>query len=214
MKKVLIISIAIAIAIPSCKKDDVTTPKNDITSQINAFPKEPLTADEITSLNWMREEEKLAYDVYVTLYNKWGVNIFTNIVASEQTHTNAVLTLLNKYELTDPVGTNAVGVFKDTTLQNLFTQLVAQGNTTVLDAYKVGATIEDLDSYDLNNWISKVDNQDINFVYQNLTKGSRNHMRSFYSQIIGSGGTYTAQFITQTELDAIINSPKEIGSWY
>ena len=31
----------------------------------------------------MREEEYLAYDVYVTLNNKWGVNIFKNISESE-----------------------------------------------------------------------------------------------------------------------------------
>ncbi|MFN8321763.1 MAG: DUF2202 domain-containing protein [Chitinophagales bacterium] len=212
MNKIIVILIAIATAIPSCKKDKAAS-HSDITSQINAFPKEPLTADEILSLKWMREEEKLAHDVYITLYGKWNINIFTNIANSEQSHTNAVLTLLNKYEITDPVGTNAVGVFNDTTLQELYTQLVAQGNATLIDGYEVGATIEDLDIYDLNNWISKVDNQDITFVYQNLTKGSRNHMRSFYSQIISSGANYTAKFISQTELDAIINSPKETGSW-
>lgn len=213
MKTIIIISIAIATVFSSCKKNDVSNPKNDITSQINDFAKEPLSADEILSLKWMREEEKLAHDVYISLFNKWGVNIFTNIANSEQTHTNAVLTLLNKYELTDPVGTNTVGIFKDTILQNLYTQLVAQGSTSLPDAYKVGATIEDLDIFDLNNWVTKVDNQDIKFVYQNLTKGSRNHMRSFYSQIISAGGTYTAQFISQAELDAIINSAKETGSW-
>jgi hypothetical protein len=213
MKTILIISIAIATVFSSCKKDDVTNPRNDITSQINDFAKEPLSAEEILSLKWMREEEKLAHDVYITLFNKWGVNIFTNIAASELTHTNAVLTVLNKYQLTDPVGNNAVGIYSDTTFQNLYTQLVAQGSTSLSDGYKVGATIEDLDIFDLNNWIAKVDNQDIQFVYQNLTKGSRNHMRSFYSQIISAGGSYKAQFISQSELDSIINSPKETGSW-
>ena len=213
MKTIIIISIAFATVFSSCKKDDVTNPKNDITSQINDFAKEPLSADEILSLKWMREEEKLAHDVYITLFNKWGVNIFTNIANSEQTHTNAVLTLLNKYELTDPLGTNTVGVFNDSILQNLYTQLVAQGSTSLSDAYKVGETIEDLDIFDLNNWGTKVDNQDIKFVYQNLTKGRRNHMRSFYSQIISAGGTYAAQFISQAELDAIINSAKETVSW-
>ena len=213
MKAIIFISIAIAAAFSSCKKNDVNKPNSDITSQINDYPKESLSADEVLSLKWMREEEKLAHDVYITLFNKWGVNIFTNIANSEQTHTNAVLTLLNKYELIDPVGTNTVGVFKDTTLQNLYSQLVSQGNTSLSDAYNVGATIEDLDIFDLNNWITKVDNQDIKFVYQNLTKGSRNHMRSFYSQIINSGGIYAAQFISQAELDAITNSAKETGSW-
>ncbi len=158
MKTVIILSLAIITAFSSCKKDDVATPNNNINSQINAYSKEPLSNDEILSLKWMREEEKLAYDVYITLFNKWGVNIFTNIAASEQTHTNAVLTLLNKYQLTDPVGNNAVGIFSDTTLQKLYIQLVAKGSTSLADGFKVGATIEDLDIYDLNNWRLKVEN--------------------------------------------------------
>lgn len=212
MKKLVIIAIVIAAAISSCKKDE-TTSNNDINSQINAFPKESLSADEITSLKTMREEEKLAHDVYVTLNSKWNVNVFTNIASSEQTHTNTVLTLLNKYELIDPVGTNAVGVFSDTTLQKLYSQLITQGSVSALDGFIVGATIEDLDIYDLDHWTLKIDNQDIKYVYQNLAKGSRNHMRSFYSQVIGAGGTYSAQFITPAELAAIINSPKETGTW-
>ncbi len=222
MKKIILnvlilsISIALIAALSSCDNEDETliiNTGNDITTQINTFPKEPLNADELHSLIHMREEEKLAHDVYITLYNKWGVNVFTNIAASEQTHTTAIATLLIKYDIEDPASNRAVGHFSDTTLQKLYDQLITQGKETLLDGYKVGATIEDLDIFDLNNWIAKVDNQDITFVYQNLTKGSRNHMRSFYSQIINAGGTYSAQFISQAELDAIINSPKETGSW-
>jgi hypothetical protein len=212
MKKVILILFAFVSSIASCKKNDINK-QIDITTKINAFPMESLNTDEVSSLTLMREEEKLAHDVYIALFNKWNINIFTNIASSEQTHTNAVLTLLKKYNLSDPVGTNPVGVFNDTTLQNLYTQLVSQGGASLLDAFIVGATIEDLDIYDLKQWITKIDNQDIKYVYENLTKGSRNHMRSFYGQIIGSGGSYTAQFITQSELDEIINSDKETGSW-
>jgi hypothetical protein len=208
--------IAFSAILVGCKKDDSkedAASSNDVTAQINAMPKEPLSADEISSLMIMREEEKLAHDVYLTLYNKWNTNIFANIASSEQTHTNAVLTILNKYNLADPVGSNALGVFKDSTLQVLYNNLVAQGSISILDGFKVGATIEDIDIHDLNNWNAKINNQDIKYVYQNLAKGSRNHMRSFYSQIITSGGSYAAAYISQAELDAIINSPKETGSW-
>lgn len=210
MKNSIIFAVVMAVLFQSCQKDDINTNSN-VASQINTYPKEPISADETKSLILMREEEKLAHDVYITLYNKWKINVFLNIAASEQTHTDAVLSLLNKYALTDPVGSNTVGVFKDNRLQILYNQLVATGNISVLAALKVGATVEDLDIYDLNTAALKVDNQDIKFVYTNLTKGSRNHIRSFYGQIIGSGGTYSAQFITQSELDTIINSPKETG---
>ena len=196
-----------------CSKENASTKNNNMSTQINTYPKESLNSEEIESLLKMREEEKLAHDVYLALYKKWGVQIFSNIANSEQSHTDAVLSILNKYELTDPVGINAEGVFKDTTLQKLYIQLTAEGGISLLNAYKVGATIEDLDIYDLNHWISKVDNQDILFVYQNLNKGSRNHLRSFYGQIINSLGTYTAQFISTAELDTIVKSPHETGSF-
>ena len=122
---------------------------------------------------------------------------------------DALLMLLNKYSLIDPVGSNGVGVFANTTLQTLYNQLVTQGNASVVDAYKVGATIEDLDIFDLKTALISIDNQDIRLVYDMLTKGSRNHMRSFYKNILNVGGTYTPLYITQAEFDAIINSAME-----
>jgi len=211
--KTLLLSIVVLGAVLQGCQNESSQPNSDRTSQINAFPKEAVSADELKSLLYMREEEKLAKDVYSALYAKWNINAFSNISSSEETHTEAVLTVLQKYSIPDPVGGRAAGVYADTTLQHLYTQLVAQGSKSLLDAYIVGATIEDLDIYDLKNWLLKNDNQDILFVYDNLTRGSRNHLRSFYSLLLSSGGSYTAQFITQAELDAIINSPKETGSW-
>ncbi len=201
----------VPILISCSKNSNSNNQKDNLSSQINNLPKEPLNADEQATLSFMREEEKLARDVYVFLYNKWGTNIFTNISSSEQTHMDAILQLLNKYNLPDPVGSNGSGTFSSTILQNLYTQLTTQGGISTLEALKVGATIEDLDIYDLKTALTKVDNQDITLVYNTLMKGSRNHLRSFYSNILNAGGTYTPQFITQAEFDAIINSPMETG---
>jgi hypothetical protein len=203
----------------SCTKDDSISNadyygqfnNSNINNQIALLPKTALSDVELNGLLHMREEEKLARDVYTTMYIKYGVKIFSNIYASEQTHMDALLQLLNKYSIADPVGTNPVGVFKDEALQSLYNSLVSQGNLSILDAYKVGATIEDLDLYDLKIETAKVDNADIILVYQMLAKGSRNHMRAFYSSIRSLSGTYTPQFITQAEFDAIINSAMERG---
>ena len=87
-----------------------------------------LSAEEVDGLLWMREEEKLAHDVYVTLYEKWNLPIFQNISQSELTHTDAVKSLLDRYSLADPAVGNAVGVFVNPTLQALNDQLVEQGS--------------------------------------------------------------------------------------
>ena len=161
----------------------------------------------------MREEEKLARDVYTYLYTKWNILIFNNIASSEQAHTDAVLVLLNKYGISDPVENNGMGIFTNPDLQRLYTDLTQQGSVSLLNALLVGATIEDLDISDLNSALLSVDNADIEYVYDNLNKGSRNHLRSFFSQIQIQNGTYEAQFISQDEFDEIVNSPIERGGF-
>lgn len=183
-----------------------------IQAQINGLLAEPLSEAERNSLIFMREEEKLARDVYKAMFAKWGTAIFNNISSSEQTHMDVILMLLNKYELADPVGTNAPGVFTNQALQNLYNQLVLQGNGSIADAYKVGAGIEELDISDLTTAMVNVDNQDISIVYNNLTKGSRNHLRSFYKKILSTGETYIPQYLTTAAFEAIINSPMETGN--
>jgi len=170
-----------------------------------------LSEGEIAGLKLMREEEKLARDAYLALYDRWNMPIFTNIAKSEQTHTDAVKKLLDLYGIEDPVVTDDRGIFTDQELQTLYNDLVHQGDASLIDALIVGATIEDLDIKDLNELIAQTENQDILIVYNNLRKGSRNHIRSFVGQIENNGGTYTPQFIEQSELDEILGSPQESG---
>jgi hypothetical protein len=172
-----------------------------------------LSDDEVADLLFMREEEKLARDVYLTLYDQWGLPIFRNIANSEQTHTNAIAALLGRYGLEDPVVDQTVGVFANSDLQVLYDQLVSQGSQSLLAALEVGATIEDLDIVDLQNAVAQTDKADIALVYENLMKGSRNHLRAFVATLQRQGGaTYQPQYLDQESYEAIINSPSERGS--
>jgi len=187
---------------------------NDIQNlwdQIDALPVEPLSDGELAALSFMREEEKLARDVYLYLHDLWGSQIFINISDSEQTHTDAVAHLIEKYGLTDPSLGKLEGEFVDPILLGLYDMLIAQGTPSLMDGLLVGATIEDLDIYDLHRQMVNVDNQDITLVFEMLLKGSRNHMRSFSSQLEGMNVVYTPVYISQEEYDSIINSPQETG---
>lgn len=181
-------------------------------TSVNALPFESISMDERNGLIFMREEEKLAHDVYVTLYNKWGAQVFNHISNSEQTHTNAVLMLLQRYSIPDPVGTNAVGVFTNTTLQSVYNDLIQKGNVSLAEAIKVGLLIEELDISDLQKQIAKTDNQDITLVYENLMRASRNHLRAFNQNAVTQGVTYTPQYISQQEFTSIVNSAWEKGT--
>jgi hypothetical protein len=171
-----------------------------------------LDATETENLIYMREEEKLARDVYITLYQTWSLPVFDNIAASEETHTTKVEDMLEKYRVTDPVVDETVGVFVDPHLASLYTTLVEQGSASSLAALYVGAAIEEIDMIDLQEAIDASDNADIRQLYENLMSGSRNHLRAYVGQIEDLGIVYEAQYLSQEEVDAIVDSPLERGS--
>ena len=181
-----------------------------LSEQLAGLPIAELTDTELAGLAQMREEEKLAHDVYATLGDQWGLRVFSNIAASESTHTAAVKTLLDRYGLADPSDGLAAGEFSDPAMQSLYDTLVAQGSESLVAALTVGATIEDLDIADLQTLAT--DTPDIALVYANLEKGSRNHLRAFTKQLDKNGATYTPAHITQEQYEAIIDSDMERGS--
>ena len=164
-----------------------------------------LTEVEIEGLRYMREEEKLARDVYLTLYDAWGMPIFQNIARSEATHMAAVGALLDRYGLADPAAAE-VGVFTDPTLQGLYDQLVAEGRQSLAEALRVGAAIEEIDILDLQARLAQTENAAIELVYGNLLKGSSNHLRAFASTLARqTGETYQPQYLDPDSYEAIVN---------
>lgn len=174
---------------------------------LGAVPVEPLSTAEQTLL-FMREEEKLARDVYVYLDSLWGASVptFTNIAKSEATHMAAVLTLLQRYALSDPAAATGLGQFSDPRLQVLYDQLVAGGSVSLVEALKVGAAIEEIDIIDLQAALAFVDNRDIRLVYDSLMSGSRNHLQAFVRALQQQGVVYTPQYLTPADYAAIVGS--------
>lgn len=168
-----------------------------------------LSTEEARSLAFTREEEKLARDVYDALRSKDPM--FSNIASSEQTHMDAILALLTRYDLPDPAGRTAPGEFEDPTLQNLHDELVARGSTSTLAALEVGIAIEELDIRDIEAAKRSVARSDISATYDNLTRGSRNHLRSFYGKARALGGSYTPQYLDASSFQEIVDSPIETG---
>ncbi len=182
---------------------------DDLTTILTGAEGGELSAAEAKGLVFMREEEKLARDVYAELYTVWNLPVFQNIAASEQQHMESIKILLDLYGLEDPAADDRRGVFENAQLQKLYNELTSAGRESVVAALKVGATIEDLDIRDLQNEIAASDNDDIRILYQNLMKGSRNHMRSFLRQLDRQGEAYEAQYIDDAYLEKIIRINQE-----
>lgn len=209
---VIILSALILTFCSSPMESDTLNKSDDLEKTLESFAVEDLSPMEQEGLLFMREEEKLARDVYVTLYKKWNLNVFNNISKAEQKHTDAIKMLLERYALEDPMISDEFGVFKNEDLQNLYNNLIESGSKSIEAALKVGGAIEEIDILDLEKQINEVvDNEDIKFVYNNLLRGSRNHLRAFVKNMVNQNITYSPQYMTQEAYQVIIDSDMERG---
>ncbi len=138
-----------------------------------------LSAEEVAGLLFMREEEKLARDVYLTFDAQYDKKIFGNIAVSEQNHTDAILALLEAFGIDDPVKDNPRGVFENEELQTLYDELIAEGAASLASALYVGCAIEEIDMLDIVEYMEGTENEAILLVYGRLLDGSANHLRAY-----------------------------------
>ncbi len=141
-----------------------------------------LTDAEVGHLMYMREEEKLARDVYLMLYRQYATAIFSNISESEQRHMDAMEGLIVKYGLEDPVVSDDVGAFTNPVFSDLYESLVEQGMENYCEALGVGIKIEELDIVDIGDALKEVAAQDLERALNNLLFGSKNHLNAFTRQ--------------------------------
>ena len=183
----------------------------NLDAQLATTPATPLSAAEAASLLFMREEEQLAHDVYAVSAALWARAIFANITTSEETHSAAVKTLLDRYQLVDPLAGLPNGTFKTPAFQAMYDTLVATSRVSLVEALKVGVEIEELDIRDITALKADIDNTDILLTFENLLRGSRNHLRAFMRALTQQGGAYVPKYISQAEFDAIVTTPSETG---
>ena len=154
-----------------------------VTASVGSAQTFALTADEISWLTHMREEEKVARDVYLRMYDNYKAPVFKNIAISEQRHMDAIKKLLDTYSVPDPSAGKGIGEFTNPDLQKLYDDLIVQGSISKVEAFKVGVIIEETDIDDLNKAIAAARHDDIITVYNNLLLGSCNHLDAFESQL-------------------------------
>ena len=186
------------LAVFSCNNDD---------SSVADLKNTNLTNDDNAALLFMLEEEKLARDTYTYLGDLWNINQFSNIKKSEQSHMNAIIVLLDQYDISYSL--LAYGEFNNPDIQKLYDQFIEYGSENKANALEVGANIEDLDIVDLAKFIDATTNNAMIQVFESLQCGSRNHLRSFVNAIELSGNTYEPQYLTQEDYTLIINDSQE-----
>ncbi len=194
------------------KADDASATEQEVSTDSSSFacianiPAEELNDKEKEGILFMREEEKVARDVYTYLYDKTEIRAFNNISKAEQRHMDAVKALIDRYDLDDPAAGKDYGRFTNSELQDLYDKLIQDGSAGDIAALKVGALIEEKDILDLEKELNDhVDNKDIAQVWTNLRKGSEAHLRAFVWNLKVRGVTYTPVLMDRESFDKIIN---------
>ena len=139
----------------------------------------PLTATQISQLKYMREEEKLARDLYTALNAKWSLRVFDRISQSEQRHFDAIGRQLTVNSIADPSADKKAGEFSNTTLQKLYNDLLVRGTTSVKDALEVAIIVEETDIADLEEILAAETSATLKRVYNSLLNGSMAHLDAF-----------------------------------
>lgn len=192
---------------PCSKNEDRSNDGDDSAGDEDTANSQDSTVEQ--DLVFLREEEKLARDVYLRLYDQWKLRVFDNIATSEQTHMDAVKVRLDALGAPDPVKDDSVGVFTNEELAHLYSELVEKGLTSKVAALEVGATIEDLDILDIEEMKHRTNDEAVLRTYGSLQCGSGNHLRAFVGLLEANGQTYEAQFSSQADLDAIVAEPHQ-----
>lgn len=132
------------------------------------------------NLTFMREEERLARELYLALSAQYDKNAaFARIARSEQRHFDSIGLLLSRYGIADPSAGKTAGSYADPELQRLYDQLLAQGQQSLAEAWKVGIAVETEDIADLKAAIAETTQADVKQVFTNLMNGSQNHLAAF-----------------------------------
>lgn len=151
-------------------------------AQAAPVPSAPtLDAATAKTLSFMREEERLARDLYTALEGKHGdgVRPFAHIKLSEQQHFEAVGTLLSRFGIEDPSVGLAAGDYRYDELDEMYKTLLGQGEASLAAAYQAGVTFETNDIAGLKKAIEESPEASVDDVLTNLLTASERHLAAF-----------------------------------
>ncbi len=152
-----------------------------------------LTDSQKYALSYMWHEEKLAYDIYVSLNDIYPIRQMQNISKSETKHMESVREIVENYNLDitnlsdNEVGYSEevlesmpIGEYKVEKIQNLYNLLYEKGERSQKDALEVACMVEVTDIDDLTHFL-KDENlpQDIKTSFTFLIEGSYKHYWAF-----------------------------------
>lgn len=195
--------------------DLTTSPRADLSKACTCineeYPNEKLSIREKSAILLLREEEKFAHDIFSEMYAKWRVPSFENIRNSEERHMDAVLCLIEKYNLQDPTDGRLTGEFKNQELADLYKKIAKKAGLSRADAFAVAAMVAVWDISDLTDLENDINNKDLLSVISELKRSGRNHLRVMNRNLEAQGKIFSPVSIDKKIYKNIVTSVKEPG---
>ncbi len=167
------------------------------------------TTVEQQNLVFMREEEKLAWDLYREMHQIWGLSVFKSVSGEEKEHMKKMLGLLQMYNIPDPVQGDVPGRYVNVYISDIYQSLSQQGRRSVQDALKVCALQEEINILDLIRVSQSATQPKVLEVYAELQRNSISHLRSFAHSLEILGIRYQGVKIPQNTIDSIVQGPMD-----
>jgi len=162
-----------------------------------------LSTHEKEGLSFIWEEEKMARDLYNSLYESDKLTIFSDLARSEQSHMDQARSIIDKYALAIP-GKDEQGVYQNQTLQRVYDELLAKGLSSDQDALNAAANFEEISIIDLQKELNTTHAEDVKAMYQGLLAGSQKHLRSYVTELRDRGFKYDPQYLGKDEFEKIL----------
>lgn len=155
-----------------------------VPSAVQAASSDTATGLSNAQLTEMREEERMARDLYTQLAASSGEAIFTRIAGAEQRHLDAVERLMTSQGMNPDAAGSTVGRYAVGEVQAAYTGWLSQGRASDQAAYKVGVELETWDVAELKAMKVPSDTTGARVVAA-LLNGSKHHLTAFTKAVNG-----------------------------
>jgi len=164
---------------------------------------------EKTGLLLILQEEKVAYDFYSAMFEKYNHVVFQNVMSAEKTHQEHVMSLIKELNIDATGVSQNAGEFSDKDIIYMFDLLMRTGNSSFTDALLASARYEEKDISDLRKNYSNAENETIKALYNCLDKASQNHLKAFVKNLKKEGISYKPTELSQEAFNLIIENKNQ-----
>ena len=192
MMKKIILPLVLILLIVACSEDENSG----------------LSMEETESLKFTAEQEKLSVELYLYAFSAYNLPIFQEIANKKTRHLTEVRAVMEDLDVEDPTEGIGVGVFNNTEIQTLYNQMRSRIEEGQNNAFIAALTVEESIIHFSGISLSETSNNTLIELYEAIICGSKNHFRTFYSELTTSK-SYVSQYFTQEEFSDIVNSGQE-----